>query len=529
MAETMNQTRFFERKIMKNIIKNNILDNKSSFLPPPFAFILFIALSLLAYGGMIAVHGLHGTLRDGYVPQTIGWYLLAFVAYLGALVWVERRGGVNMRWVWAAGIVFRLLLLFTVPTLSDDVYRYMWDGYVANNGVSPYAYAIEAAELDYLDIPQRRLANNSWMASPYLPVAQYLFFGLTFLFPLDPIFMQLAMVIIDLLSAFLLAKLLALAELPPLRLLIYLWNPLVIVEVAHGAHVDAWMICLMLVAIWLTWTSGPPLTPPNTRGGTDNSPEPCIGRRGWGVGARSKAYLAPLFLALATLTKIIPVLLLPIFFWRFSWRQLILYGTVCVGLLIPAGLRAGWGLTGELNGRGLFGALRIYSAQWNFNSGIFHWLEEWLAQSGALDPFSISKNIILGLMLLTLLLVWLAARRQTSLLGTLRLMSIPYMAYLLLATTVHPWYALSLMIFLPFLPPNAREAEQRLTSFARWFTIVPWLYLSGALIFSYLTYLDPLNFGEREWIRQTEWLPTLALWLLSVLVWGGNWVRERNF
>ncbi len=159
----------------------------------PFGFVLFMALSLLAYGGMIGVDWLYGTLRDGYTPQTIGWYLLGFVAYLGALVWVERRGGIAMRWVWGAAIVFRVLLFFTVPTLSDDVYRYIWDGYVANQGVSPYAYAIEAPELDYLDIPERALANNTWMASPYLPVAQYIFFGLTFAFPLEPIFMQVTM------------------------------------------------------------------------------------------------------------------------------------------------------------------------------------------------------------------------------------------------------------------------------------------------------------------------------------------------
>ena len=142
-------------------MKNNAFDNNLSLPRPPAAFLFFIALSLFAYGGMISVHLLYGTLRDGYVPQTIGWYLLAFVAYVGALVWVERRGGVAMHWVWGAAIVFRALLFFTLPTLSDDVYRYMWDGYVANNGVSPYAYAIDAAELDYLDIPQRALANNS--------------------------------------------------------------------------------------------------------------------------------------------------------------------------------------------------------------------------------------------------------------------------------------------------------------------------------------------------------------------------------
>ena len=81
------------------------------------------------------------------------------------------------------------------------------------------------------------------------------------------------------------------------------------------------------------------------------------------------------------------------------------------------------------------------------------------------------------------------------------------MAYLLLTPTVHPWYALIILIFLPFLAPG--ETEPRWF----WLAIIPWLYLSGALIFSYLTYLDPLNFQELPWVSTLEWGPTLALLL----------------
>ena len=110
------------------------------------------------------------------------------------------------------------MLLFTQPTLSDDIYRYIWDGYVANNGVSPYAYPIDAPELDYLDIPERGQANNSWMASPYLPAAQFLFRGLTGAFPLKAIYFQGAAVLFDLLSAGLIGWLLVAVKLPPRRI-----------------------------------------------------------------------------------------------------------------------------------------------------------------------------------------------------------------------------------------------------------------------------------------------------------------------
>ena len=443
---------------------------------------------------MVSLHLQHGTLRDAHIPDTLVWYALAFVAYLAAILWVERRRTTSLAVIWGAAIAFRVLLLFTVPTLSDDIYRYLWDGHVANNGVSPYAYPIDSPELDYLDIPQRALANNRWMASPYLPTAQFLFTGLTSLFPLQPVVFQAAMVIFDLLSAMLIVKLLRIAELPGYRILIYLWNPLVVVEVAHGAHVDAWMVFLTMLALWLTF-----------------SPHR----------AKMSTWLAPVFLALATLTKILPLLLLPILFWRWRWRQLAFYGAVTIVLLVPPGLYAGWGLTGPLDGTGLFGAIRIYADQWNFNSGIFHWLEvHLLPRLGVIEAAGWAKGVLILALLVVMIGVWLQAQRRPDVRSTLRLMAVPYMAYILLNTTIHPWYILILLAFLPFLPPLPTETQWY------WLAAAPWLYLSGAVTLSYLTYLDPHDFRELEWVRQTEWLPTLGLVILWIIILGAK--RKKN-
>ncbi len=213
----------------------------SEALQRQWGFLLTFTLSLVGYGGLVRLDWLHDTLRGPYTPETITWYLITFTAFLGAILWSEYRP-IPAKWLWGGAILFRLLLLFTSPTLSDDIYRYLWDGHVSVNGVSPYIYPIDAPELDYLEVPVRDLANNTWMASPYLPASQWIFHSLAFLFPLEPIYLQILMVGFDLLSGLLLVGLLRLAALPAHRLLIYLWNPLVIVEVAHGAHIDAWMV-----------------------------------------------------------------------------------------------------------------------------------------------------------------------------------------------------------------------------------------------------------------------------------------------
>jgi hypothetical protein len=510
--------------------------------PRSLTLFTLAVIGAVAYGGMVSVHLRFGTLRAGHTPETLGWYGLAFVVYIAAIIWVEWSGRYSRRLVWGAAVLFRLLLLLTQPTLSDDIYRYIWDGYVGNNGVSPYAYAIDDPALDYLDIPERAQANNSWMASPYLPAAQVVFSAITRFFPLKAIYFQVAAVIFDLLSAWVIGRLLALAHLPPRRLLLYLWNPLIIVETAHSAHIDAWMVLLTLLALYLSLKEN--------KGAQAALPAPPANSPRLRASARVIIpLLSPFFLALATLTKILPVLLAPIMIWRWRWWQTLLFVVTTIGLLIPSGLSAGWGLRGPLDGRGLFGALRIYGDSWNFNSGLFHWLEEFLVKAGLVevDANLWAKRVVGVLMLLVLVGVFLAARRyrilpevicncicsrnnlrEDGIRAILRLSAVPFMAYTLLTTTVHPWYIHILLAFVPFLPETLGDTEstegQRARSLRRrgnfgWLLTAPWLYLSGALALSYLTYVDPLDYREFEWIRQAEWLPVWMIICLTIIVW----------
>lgn len=442
-----------------------------------YVFPLLSAATLLAYGGLVVIDRNLGTLRGQATAQTIAFYLLAFAAYLVALLWLEHGGAWSALWAWSTGIGARFILLLTIPSLSDDIYRYIWDGHVAINGFSPYAFAVNDHTLDFLSIPERGLVNNAWMASPYLPTAQLLFF-LAALIGRNPILLQGAMVLIDLGAALVIAKLLSFAALPARRLLLYLWSPLVIVEVAHGAHVDAWMVLLTLLAVQASLKREP---------------------------IERQSVLAPLFLALATLTKLIPALLVPVLFWRWSWFQRLLYPVLLLLVLLPFGLGAGWGLSQELNGRGLFGAILIYSSRWKFNSGLFFALERMLGGEGLIAATTGAKLLVGFLLAAVLLLVFILARLYRRPRATLRLAALPFMAYILLTPTFHPWYLLIVLAFIPFLPPAAGEDRRW------WLAALPWIYLSGAAVFSYLAYSDPAYFHEWPWVRLLQWLPTILL------------------
>jgi len=477
------------------------------------------AISLGAYLGMVAMQLRHGSLGGSVVYEFLAWFGLAFVTYATAILWLERwwssekrtrpggrpgvRGFFLVGGLWLGGCLFRWLLLQTYPTLSSDVFRYIWDGHVSVNGVSPYQFPIHASQLDWLDIPYRAQAHHVHMASPYMPVAQWYFTAVAIFYPLEPISFQTAAVLMDLGTAYILSRLLALAGLPAHRLLIYLWNPLAIVETAQGAHLDALMVLLALLAVYTMTGRSAALA---------RAAE--AGRAATGLSRLPFSVLTPALLALATLTKLVPFVLVPVFWWRWNWGSRLLYGYLVVGLLIAPALRAGWGLFGELDGRGLFGALRIYLDEWNFNSGLFHWLEDWLTQMGIGRPNAQAKEIAFFLLFLLLVGVWLWSRQTCDdPRSTLRWLAVPLGGYLLLTTTVHPWYLLALLPFLPLLTPETDESTRV------WLWLLPWLWLSGALALSYITYLDPANQREYELVRQLEWLPALVF-LGIALLWG---------
>ena len=186
-----------------------------------------------------------------------------------------------------------------------------------------------------------------------------------------------------------------------------------------------------------------------------------------------------------------------------------------IAVCLPFAVGAGWGLTGTLDGEGLFGALRIYSSQWNFNSGLYHWLETTLSgyrTAGAVPPEAvgpvplvIAKLIVAAGLGLVCIAAWCASRQCRSPLSLIRLAVVPLGAYLLLTTTVHPWYVALLLPLLPFLPGQLGQKTQS----GRF--VWPWLYFSAAVVLSYLTYLDPANLTEYALVRLVEYVPLFLL------------------
>lgn len=153
----------------------------------------------------------------------------------------------------AFAILFRLSILFAPPYLSDDIYRYVWDGRVQAAGINPYRYIPAAPELAHLrdETIYPKINRKEWAHTIYPPVAQVVFL-LTTRISESVTWMKATMLLFELVTFWAVAQLLALLGRPRQLLLMYAWHPLVVWEFAGSGHVDAISICFIALAL-LAW------------------------------------------------------------------------------------------------------------------------------------------------------------------------------------------------------------------------------------------------------------------------------------
>lgn len=335
------------------------------------------------------------------------------------------RGEAVQPWGWSAatilGVALALRLCFVAapPQLSDDLYRYLWDGRQVLSGVNPYATAPAAVT----DVPAelravQRQINHPELVTIYPPAAQLAFAGGVLCGGATTSF-KLWLVGLDLCACFLLLRLLDRLELPRWRVILYAWHPLPVLEIAGSGHIDG-VGSLLLLGALLLLPDGP--------------------TSGWGRPAAAGGLLAA-----AGLVKLFPLVLLPFLLLLLprNRRLVFLAGFVglATGLLLP--------FLPELPHLGT--TLSVYARNWEFAGFAFNLLRR-LVGSG-----ETARLLLTGAFGLTLVAVWWRLRRALATVdgvaARLRLLTTSCatmaLVFLLLTPTLQPWYALVLAIFLP--------------------------------------------------------------------------------
>ncbi len=397
------------------------------------------------------------TIRKGIIPSFLVHFSLLFALYLAA-AWFAFRERPNARPViltlFACSIVFRAILLWTEPVLSDDLYRYVWDGRVQAAGLSPYLHAPEAPELSHLrDVTIYPRINRPWARTIYPPGAQWLFRAI-YAARLDSVLsLKGTIVTFDLLTITLLLKLLRMLRLPDSRAILYAWNPLVVFELAGSGHLDGLMLPFVLLCLIFS--------------------------------ERRRDAWAGVSLGVATAIKLYPALLIPALVRRHGPR-LLLSAAATVGLLYLSYVPTA--------GREVLGFLPQYLSDPKelFNPG-----------PGALLAFGLGSltsqptRVAYVVLALALLTVSLRSTRSgdEGLEATVPEVLLMFGTFVTFAQTVHPWYLLWILPLLAIRPSAC------------------WLYLSGAIALSYLRYTDD-QFRLPVLAGVLEYLPfyLLALW-----------------
>ncbi len=262
-----------------------------------WVFGLLGSLLVSIYLGAYALGDLreHTIAFEGLFFGAFVLYAVACFLILGSTV-LDRR---LLYGLFAAAAFMQAVLVFTRPTLSDDMYRYVWDGRVQAQGISPYRYAPQAAELSYLrDEQVYPHINRKTAVTVYPPAAEALYGLLWRIWPDNVHWFQAVSAGGGLLAGALLGGLLRDLKRAPARVLIYLWSPLLAFETAHAAHVDGLVLPLVVGAWWAR--------------------------------ARERDGLTGFLLGVATAIKFYPALLLP-FLWRPRhpqgwWRMPVAFG-----------------------------------------------------------------------------------------------------------------------------------------------------------------------------------------------------------
>ena len=203
-----------------------------------------IAIVLIVLGvGSLLIYGM-GARAEG--TKDLVWFLklagVQIVLY-AAVAWFSLRGR-ESRSLLIIGLVFaalfRLSILFSPPYLSDDVYRYVWDGRVQAAGINPYRYIpADQSLVDLRDVKiYPKINRRDYARTIYPPVAEAVFFATTRLSE-SVTWMKATMVGFEAVAIWAIIQLLASFGLARQRILIYAWHPLVVWEFAGSGHLDA--------------------------------------------------------------------------------------------------------------------------------------------------------------------------------------------------------------------------------------------------------------------------------------------------
>ncbi len=414
------------------------------------------------------IFGLGYKVQQSDFQDLLLFYIPCFLAYVFVFHFVKEK---TIIWSFIVlGILLRFLLIFSFPNLSDDIYRFIWDGRLAVNGINPFnylpSYFIEnQIAISGISIELFNELNSPNYYTIYPPVCQGIFTAACWLFPESLIgsaaVMKFFMFAFECGSIILIIKLLRHFRLPLKNVLLYVLNPLVLIEIMGNLHFEGAMVFFLLLTVWLM--------------------------------VKNRLTLSAIAIAFSIASKLLPLIFLPFLIRRLGWKKSVHYfGIVGIVLLLL--------FSPLMNGlfiQNFSSSLDLYFQKFEFNASIYYLLR-WLFK--LLTSYNQIATIgpLLGLFVLAGVILYAFKERLPNSGNLFQAMLFGICLYLFLATTVHPWY-----VFLPLV----------LSIFTRFKFPIVW---SGLIILTYINYSYSVYF-ENLWVVGLEYTIVFAylFWELS--------------
>lgn len=346
-----------------------------------------------------------------YVMSLNSIAILQSLLYLFAcwIVFVGRASRSRFVLIILFALIFRMVLVFTTPRFSTDIYRYIWDGRVQAAGVNPYRYIPADPALAHLRDAAiyPHINRRDYAHTIYPPVAEGIFFAVTRASE-SVTWMKTAILSFEAVTVWAMTMLLVLLGLPRERVLLYAWHPLVFWEFAGGGHIDAAAIAFITIALLAR----------------------C---RRWET-------LTGIALGCAMLVKLFPIILFPALYYRWGWRMPAAFGlTVMAGYLPYASV-----------GTGVFGFLPGYANEEGLLNGNRFFLLNLARRMGWKMPTELFIALVLVALLgISCWALWRPERNSASYVGRAFLIAV---AFTVALSPHYLWYFTWLVPFLCFAP-----------------------------------------------------------------------------
>lgn len=331
---------------------------------------------------------------------------------------------INWTYLVIATLIFRILFLVSTPILSQDFYRFIWDGRMLINGFNPYLYLPELYLTPDYALPNQATELVAGMGelnashySNYPPLNQVCFAIAAIVANksiLGSIVAMRALIILaDIGVLYFGTKLLKALNLNPIVIFIYLLNPLIIVELTGNLHFEGIMVFFLIWSLYLLQLY--------------------------------KWKLSSITLAASIGLKLLPLLFLPLYFKQFKIRKLIgfylIIGTTLLTIFIPfisENLIANYSRT-----------IGLWFGTFEFNGSIYLLIRELgFIINGYNIIGTIGKVTPILVFLFVINLAIFKKQVNTQQLITTFLFALSF--YLFTSTTIHPWYVAMLLVLSVF-------------------------------------------------------------------------------